>query len=646
MSTKRRPTKAKTNKDSGGKARRAGIKRNSGKARRKEPGAEATDDELNDLSAELNLAIGEVQGMDDTPGTPTRSSRKKRSTPGNRQTSGIGKRRLPSGLRKSGGDSTRQPGAEIGRYHRRGMSLAVKFSVFISILIILISALFGLVVISMFKTKLESEIIRTGYNQALSMRGFAITVYRSYIEEFNENGTLPPDFIKEGQGKAMKKILEQIVEGDQRVYDVAILVSLNPTADPTKKLMMVRDTKSFTPAKEVISVDLPEADSRVKIWKGRYETNEGSEKVYFFRVPVQGAGNKLLATANLVISRKEVDLEVNNLMLKIALFGLVFVGAGIAFSLFLASAVTSPINALVRDMDTVARGDLDHETRAQTNDEIGLLANAFNRMTHSLREARDQEREVERLNSELKLAEEIHAQLMPNKLPDIPGYDIFTCCHCAKEVGGDYYDFIPVDQEHLAFIIADVSGKGIPGSMVMGTTRTILQMMASMNLSPADVLSKTNHWVSRDIKRGMFVTAMYLIINVRTRKMTVASAGHNPMVIWRQRTRTHELVRPNGIALGFDRGPIFNRTIREQVVQLEHGDRVVLYTDGVPECMSEAHEEWGDEALYKFVRQYAERDSKQFVRLLTKALQKHQGNAEQHDDITVTTFRVEIPENS
>lgn len=606
-------------------------------------------EEMEDLSAELTEAIGEVQsGGDEVPGRPQGKKRGGKGSSNLRKPgSGLVRGRRTTGRREAPPKAqNRQPGAEIGRMHRSGMSLAVKFSIWISILIILISAAFGLAVVSIFKSKMENEIIRTGYNQVLALEGFSRQVYESFMEA-NTNPSVrvrPQEYIQDGIGKRQKQYLVRIVEGDLRIYDVAILFSFNPVSPdpgPTTRLMMARNTKSFTPAKKLIEINVEGADPRVEAWRGDYNTDEGTEKVLFFRMPVKRTQRKLQATVNLVLSRKEIDTEVRNLMYKIALFGLVFVGAGIAFSLFLASAVSSPINVLVRDMDIVARGDLDHETRPQTRDEIGLLAREFNRMTRNLREARAQEREVERLNSELKLAEEIHAQLMPEKLPNLPGYDIFTCYHCAKEVGGDYYDFIPVDQEHLAFVIADVSGKGIPGSMVMGTTRTILLMMAAMNLSPADVLSKTNHWVSRDIKRGMFVTAMYVILNVRTREMKVASAGHNPMVVYRAATKSHELVRPNGIALGFDKGPIFNRTVREQSLKLNRGDRVVLYTDGVPECMNENHEEWGDESLYTFVDRYADQTSKKFVRLLTAELRKHQGNADQHDDITVTTFRIE-----
>jgi sigma-B regulation protein RsbU (phosphoserine phosphatase) len=138
----------------------------------------------------------------------------------------------------------------------------------------------------------------------------------------------------------------------------------------------------------------------------------------------------------------------------------------------------------------------------------------------------------------------------------------------------------------------------------------------------------------------MFVTAMYAILDVRTREMVVASAGHNPMILWRNATRAAELIRPNGIALGFDKGLIFNRTIQEQRLRLFPGDRVLMYTDGVIETMNLEREEWGEKNLVQFVKDHAGIGSKEFVVLLFKALEEHQGMAEQHDDITLLTFRI------
>jgi sigma-B regulation protein RsbU (phosphoserine phosphatase) len=137
----------------------------------------------------------------------------------------------------------------------------------------------------------------------------------------------------------------------------------------------------------------------------------------------------------------------------------------------------------------------------------------------------------------------------------------------------------------------------------------------------------------------MFVTALYCILDKRTNVMKVASAGHNPMVVWRAATNQIQLVNPNGIALGFDKGPVFERTVKEEMITLGRGDRIVLYTDGTVEAMDEDNQEFGDDKFFGLVKQLATRDSNQMLNLLVKSLDEHKGNAPQSDDITIVTLR-------
>jgi sigma-B regulation protein RsbU (phosphoserine phosphatase) len=254
----------------------------------------------------------------------------------------------------------------------------------------------------------------------------------------------------------------------------------------------------------------------------------------------------------------------------------------------------------------------------RTGEEMGKVGVQIRRMDKQLRSAKEKEKEVERIEHDLDIAREIQANLLPPKIPQIPGYDLYPFYRSAREVGGDYYDFFPIDGEHLAMVVADVSGKGIPGSMVMATTRMLLRILGPQARTASAILQQANSWVAKDIKRGMFVTAIFAVLNVHTRQMSVCSAGHN---------------------LGFDRGPIFDRTLQERRITLEAGDRVVMYTDGVVEAMSPAHEEYGDERFYVFVRDHARMRSKDFVLSLVRELDEHKGSAEQHDDITISTFR-------
>lgn len=372
-------------------------------------------------------------------------------------------------------------------------------------------------------------------------------------------------------------------------------------------------------------------DMMIRIDKVDYE-------ILVFSTPIYDNGEEI-GTAILGLRAGEIISSVNALYIILWIIGTVGVLLAVSTCFVIGYFVTRPIKALISDMNVVAGGNLEHKTRAHTRDEIGLIAMEFNDMTKQLLAASKKEKEAARLENELEMACEIQMKLLPPRLPKIKGFDIFATYHPAKEVGGDYYDFFPIDKRHVGIIVADVSGKGIPGSMVMATTRTILRFVAGGNLSSADTLSKTNAMVAADIKRGMFVTAFYLVLDVLDRKLLCSSAGHNPMVL-HHADDSIELINPNGIALGFDKGRIFSRTIKEQQIDLRAGDRVVLYTDGVVESMNINNEEYTDERFYEFVKAHATLDSEQFVNALLADLNRHKGKAEQHDDITVVTFRV------
>ncbi len=298
-----------------------------------------------------------------------------------------------------------------------------------------------------------------------------------------------------------------------------------------------------------------------------------------------------------------------------------------------------PLRRLVNDMHAIADGDLSRRSSLSGNDEIGALAYAFNIMAERLRVAKMNAAEANRLDSDLAVAKGIQNSLLPPQTPHIRGLDIFTSYRPAKEIGGDYYDFLPVDNQHMGIVVADASGKSIPAALVMSTTRAILRFVAPGARSAAETLTRTNAILSVDIPRGMFVTAYYLIYDPLKSSMVCASAGHNPLLIGKA-DGTVELVNPGGIALGFDQGPIFQKSIKDQTVTLASGDRVLMYTDGVVECTNIDNEEYSDRRLQEFLRRHRELSSDDFIGALLADLERHRGAADIHDDTTIVTFKV------
>jgi sigma-B regulation protein RsbU (phosphoserine phosphatase) len=239
--------------------------------------------------------------------------------------------------------------------------------------------------------------------------------------------------------------------------------------------------------------------------------------------------------------------------------------------------------------------------------------------------------------ADLARATKIQFNLLPDRIPTIRGYDMKVHYHSAKEIGGDYYDFIPIDHENLGIVVADVSGKGVPAGMIMTMARTILRLLARGNPSARNTMVKVNKFIARDIKNVMFLTVLYMVLNIRTSTLQVVNCGHNPLILWR--AKNYRLVNPQGIAVGLDLGPVFERTLKEDLIQIQRGDRIVAYTDGVVESMNERQEEFGEEAFLEIVSQHGDKSSAVFLNTLVNALTEHQGPATQHDDITVVTFK-------
>ena len=376
----------------------------------------------------------------------------------------------------------------------------------------------------------------------------------------------------------------------------------------------------------------------VSISDGRDKGSNQEVRVYRMDKETQGVGRFRFFV---ILSLARINDAREALRSSILLPVMVSVLMGIGIAVWISTLITNPIKVLMRDMTEVSGGNLNHRTMARSKDEVGLLADTFDRMTTALRTAHAQELQSKALEHDLAIASEIQSNLVPKRMLKVQGYDISAYYRPSKEVGGDYYDFIEVDNDNEGVIVADVSGKGVPGSLVMTMARAFIRMEAERgkNPSPADTLMKANRMLAQDIKKGMFVTALYCILNKRTNEIRVASAGHNPLVVWRAASNQVELVNPNGIALGFDKGPVFERTVKEVSITLGHGDRIVAFTDGTVEAMNAANQEFGDERFYTLIRDLAPRDSNQMLNLLVKALDEHKGHAPQSDDITIVTLR-------
>ncbi|MBI2931898.1 MAG: PP2C family protein-serine/threonine phosphatase [Planctomycetes bacterium] len=241
---------------------------------------------------------------------------------------------------------------------------------------------------------------------------------------------------------------------------------------------------------------------------------------------------------------------------------------------------------------------------------------------------------------DLETARKIQAGLLPAQVPRIPGYDFCVEYSPAGTVGGDFYDFIQFDKNHLGILIADAAGKGLSGSLLMVEARAVVRAMASVSTSPRDILSRANRVLRQDLQPGLFVTLLFALLKVASGKMTIASAGHLPMMIWRWKAKKTFMVQPSPVVLGAASEERFETALKEDVVTLMPGDRFVLCTDGVTELMNARKEEFGLERLVRHTSANAHLSSSTCVGTLMWELGQHRGRHPQSDDITILTGRM------
>ena len=254
-----------------------------------------------------------------------------------------------------------------------------------------------------------------------------------------------------------------------------------------------------------------------------------------------------------------------------------------------------------------------------------------------LKAALDQKRQLDR---DIQAAQQIQESLLPQRLPQIGGVRFAAYNLPALNVGGDYYDFIQIDDDRIGIAIADVAGKGIGGAMMMAVCQGVLRARAAQEQSPARMLSELNRVLSANLAEDMFITMLYMILNTRTRELTFARAGHESPLLKRANNGAPEPLDASGIAIGLADAEIFDSAIRDVSVQLNSGDVVVLYTDGITEALNEKNEEWGTTRLLLTI----DTESSSGVDSLTKAIReriaRHVGAQQQYDDMTLIALEM------
>ncbi|MCX6688092.1 MAG: SpoIIE family protein phosphatase [Methanoregula sp.] len=313
-------------------------------------------------------------------------------------------------------------------------------------------------------------------------------------------------------------------------------------------------------------------------------------------------------------------------------------------SVILARIITRPVESLKVGTEAIGRGDLDYHVTIQTGDEFEELAHSFNTMAADLKKNIENLRlttaEKERYTKELEIARTIQASFLPETMPEVRGYDIAAVTIPALEVGGDFYDFIPVSHGRWALVIADVSGKGVSAALFMALSRTLIRANLEGKDDTTGALRQANRMICRDAESSMFVTAFSLILDPERMTITCVNAGHNPPLVIHHHSGDATFLREDGIALGV----LPEMEIHEEEISLMPDDLIVMYTDGVTEAFNAKYEEFGIEQLINVTKTCHTLPAREVIEHILDAVRTFAGTTPQSDDITLVVLRV-MPDN-
>jgi sigma-B regulation protein RsbU (phosphoserine phosphatase) len=301
--------------------------------------------------------------------------------------------------------------------------------------------------------------------------------------------------------------------------------------------------------------------------------------------------------------------------------------------------VAVPLHYREEQLGVLALANRDEGKTFSTAD-FELLQSVADQAAYSLQHAQiySQLTEKKRLDHDIAVAREIQRILLPSKAPNVEGFNCAALNIPAQQVSGDYFDFIQVDAQRWGVAVADVSGKGVPASLIMAMCRSVLRSKAAGNQSPAQVLREVNRLLYPDMQEDMFITMIYLIMD-SSGKLTLARAGHESALWCKNHFKQIETIDAPGMALGIDSGDIFDEVIKDVTVELSPLDTVVVYTDGINEALDDEGNEFGQEQLKDVLREAGPQSVDFLVKTIVDRVQHFSSGHPQNDDITLAAVQ-------
>jgi sigma-B regulation protein RsbU (phosphoserine phosphatase) len=328
----------------------------------------------------------------------------------------------------------------------------------------------------------------------------------------------------------------------------------------------------------------------------------------------------------------------------VAVILLVIEGIALLIGVRLTRSITHTVDELYGATERVKKGDFSYRIRVPSNDQISALGEAFDSMTASVERLMRESEEKLRLESELEIAREVQSQLFPRSAPEVPGLRLYGVCKAARSVSGDYYDFLKLGENRVCLVLGDVSGKGISAALLMAAIQSALRAQFydgfaptsgshRLPLSTAAVVSRLNRQLYESTPREKYVTFFFALYDAATRSLTYTNAGHLPPVLLGR--GKVERLRVGGTVVG-----LFSPINYEQAeIQIQPGDLLLAFTDGITEPENIYGEEFGEDRMLEVVRRALNASPQILVEEIYRSVSDWTGSPELQDDMTLVVAK-------
>lgn len=361
--------------------------------------------------------------------------------------------------------------------------------------------------------------------------------------------------------------------------------------------------------------------------------------VYKIVMPIL-TGQRELGMVYLTYTTSHVSERLSDIHFRILLLTLFLALLGILGIYMLSNYFVTPILKITHRVRRYTSGDLETELPLEGAEEFFEISKAFNQMLTRLSQDRKNLVEREKMAKEIEMASEIQQTLMPKDLPKIPNLEVESFYRAASLVGGDLFDVFAIDDNRYCLTVADVSGKGVPASLVMSMLRTVIQVYAAKGKSARETLVTVNEYLEKNIPPGIFVTLFLVIYNISEKNIQFVSAGHNPMIFYNAAKKNIIKINPKGMPLGLpvNQGLSFKDAMEEFSHPFEENDLFFLFTDGITEATNREGEQFGMKRIEKIFEENIVNnespDIKELGQIIMNEIDDFTGFAKAQDDIT------------